>query len=241
MPRLGCSRREALRQCEPSTQVTCARSRKYPWRVTRVRLIPHTGIWESVFGALRCLSGRQTRRTRPDSKQLYGRTRVQNRRSQHVPTLADMAWSGLLIRRFWVRVPRGVQHEGPGRRRWPGPFSFLPRCSSGVSASKPVHGSPHSLRMQGWLERSERALRPSASLLARSGHGPPVLERPLSPSRPPLPGRRGARTRQPSRGENTHPRRPARRRPITGQDARWPPTGGCWTGTRRRRVDGRRG
>ena len=57
---------------------------------------------------VRCLSRRQTRCNAPDLVHLNGRTHVQNRSSEHIPTLGDTAGSGLLIRRFWVRVPGGV-------------------------------------------------------------------------------------------------------------------------------------
>jgi hypothetical protein len=46
---------------------------------------------------VRCLSRRQTGCNAPDPVHLDGRTRVQNRRSAHVPTLGDTAGSGLLI------------------------------------------------------------------------------------------------------------------------------------------------
>jgi hypothetical protein len=36
---------------------------------------------------------------------LDGRTRVRNRRSAHLPALPNMTGRGLLIHRFWVRVP----------------------------------------------------------------------------------------------------------------------------------------
>jgi hypothetical protein len=72
--------------------------------------------------AVRCLSRRQTRCNAPDPVHLDGRTRVQNRRSEHVGALGDTAGRGLLIRRFWVRVPGG-SHEGPSRERL-GPSTF---------------------------------------------------------------------------------------------------------------------
>jgi hypothetical protein len=77
-------------------------------------------------GAVRCLSGRQTRCTRPDRTALDGRTSVQNRRSSHILTPDDSAGRGLLIRRFWVRVPGGYVGR-PWSVLWPGPSRVLPR------------------------------------------------------------------------------------------------------------------
>jgi hypothetical protein len=49
-----------------------------------------------------------------DSAALDGRVHKQTRRSKRALAPDGTAGSGLLIRRFWVRVP-GVQHEGPGQ------------------------------------------------------------------------------------------------------------------------------
>jgi hypothetical protein len=61
--------------------------------------------------------------------------RTNRRTKPQVTAPADTrhtARSGLLIRRFWVRVPGGVRHEGPGQSTWPGPL-LLPGRSSNAA------------------------------------------------------------------------------------------------------------
>ncbi len=55
----------------------------------------------------RCLSRCQTPRALGGLAAPDGRARRQNRRSAHVPAPGGTAGRGLLIRRFWVRVPGG--------------------------------------------------------------------------------------------------------------------------------------
>jgi hypothetical protein len=68
--------------------------------------------------------------------------RTNRRTKPQVTAPADTrhtARSGLLIRRFWVRVPGGVRHEGPGQSTWPGPL-LLPGRSSNAAFPE-WHGS----------------------------------------------------------------------------------------------------
>jgi hypothetical protein len=214
-----------------------------------------------------------------------------------VPILADMAKTGLLIRRFWVRVPGGYSTKalvgGAGQglsRSCPGaPGPVITREVQYTEASEGVAGDVEGARawrsinrasipqprrrcpappsdrhlVAGGVQRAQVAyrrrnqstVRRTASGCRVGSNGPnarcararhcsrgQATGHQFSDDRCARPARRSqddvGRGSHSHRGENTHPRRPARRRPITGQDARWPPTGDCWTGTRRRRVDG---
>jgi Cupin superfamily (DUF985) len=138
----------------------------------------------------------------------------------------------LLIRRFWVRVPRGT-HEGPGRCLWPGPSRFSTVVGAG-DGSLPCRESrrvpDHTGRRGTRRGRHHRPVRPAPTSggrlvcgdvarrrgQRRSGRG----QRHLLPARCQstfalAPGGRD-RDLAPLRGRSVGPERPRRRRTDTG-------------------------